>query len=241
MTLLQIGFLLFGLLCFVISFFLSEKLSSSDINEFEKMSKADINAIVEKQLREADDSIKVMIDNGMEDVMDDFEVRADKLLNSKIMSISDYSDSVLTSIEKSHKEVIFMYNNLLDKQGDITELTKEMQALQSNLRNIKADIEDEIKDAKETKDFVALSDSLEKIESIDDLESVIEETTDEPLEVVLDNEIKSKKEPESIKEQNDRIIQMHNEGFDEVEIAKRLGRGLGEVKLVLGLFNRDKI
>lgn len=58
MGFLYIGLLLAGLLCFIVSFFLSEKLSSSDVNEFEKMSKSDMNAIVERQLREADDNIK---------------------------------------------------------------------------------------------------------------------------------------------------------------------------------------
>ena len=39
---------------------------------------------------------------------------------------------------------------------------------------------------------------------------------------------------------NDEIIKLYNEGLSEIEIAKQMGKGLGEVKLVLGLFNGGK-
>ncbi len=33
------------------------------------------------------------------------------------------------------------------------------------------------------------------------------------------------------------IVSMHQEGFSEVEIAKKCGVGIGEIKLILGLFD----
>ncbi len=233
MGFLYIGLLLAGLLCFIVSFFLSEKLSSSDVNEFEKMSKSDMNAIVERQLREADDNIKKMIADGMEDAMDEFEVKADKLLNDKILSISDYSDSVLTSIEKSHKEIIFMYDMLTEKQEILTELTKNIQKLESNLREIKANIEESANNG----DFRLITDELEEIEKVHVLEEIIEEAGDNKIETALDNKVKFTKNSKEENNQNDKILKMYKEGYSEVEIAKSLGRGLGEIKLVLGLFN----
>ena len=35
---------------------------------------------------------------------------------------------------------------------------------------------------------------------------------------------------------NDRILKLHNEGMSYVDIAKELGLGVGEVKLVINLF-----
>lgn len=234
MGILQIGLLLLGLICFVISFFLSEKLSSSDINEFEKMSKADINTIVEKQLREADDGIKVMIDEGMKDALDDFEIKADRMLNSKIMSISDYSDSVIESIEKSHKEIVFMYDRLVEKQEVLTDLTKDIQSLESNLREIKYNIEEEVSNG----NFMPLNETLEKINT-EEYEQIIAEAGSEDIKEVLNNSLNENNDEDSVKNKNDKIIQMHKEGFDEVEIAKKLGKGLGEIKLVLGLFGKE--
>ena len=34
-----------------------------------------------------------------------------------------------------------------------------------------------------------------------------------------------------------KIVSMHQEGFSEVEIAKKCGVGIGEIKLILGLFD----
>lgn len=235
MGVIQIGFLVAGLICFILSFFLSEKLSSSDVNEFEKMSKIQMNTIVEKQLREADSGIKVMIDEGMGDAMEEFDAKADRLLNSKIMSISDYSDSVLSSIEKSHKEITFMYNMLLEKQETLTDLTKDIQNLMSNLREIKANVESSVANG----EFTVLTDQLERLEMAHDYGQIIEETPAEPIESVIPMESSVEyDENDTIKNQNDKIVKMYNEGFSEMEIAKRLGRGLGEVKLVLGLFNK---
>lgn len=234
MGIIEIGLLVAGVACFVISFFVSEKLSPSDLSEFEKMSESEMRIIVEKQLREADGGIKKMIDEGMEDAMEDFDTKADRLLNSKIMSISDYSDSVLASMEKSHKEVVFMYNMLLEKQETLTELTRDIQALESNLREIKANIEDSdrIEDIKE------IVSQIEVIEEAKDIRKI--ETVDaSPMAEVLSDEVKLSDEQENVNKQNDKIIKMHNEGFSEVEIAKRLGRGLGEIKLVLGLFDKE--
>ena len=39
---------------------------------------------------------------------------------------------------------------------------------------------------------------------------------------------------------NAQILSMYKEGMSELEIAKQLGRGLGEVKLVLGLFGEEQ-
>ena len=35
---------------------------------------------------------------------------------------------------------------------------------------------------------------------------------------------------------NDRILRLHKEGYSNVDIAKELGLGVGEVKLVINLF-----
>lgn len=232
---LEIGLLLIGLLCFIVSFFLSEKLSSSDINEFEKMSKSDINVIVEKQLKDADEGIKRMIDDGMRDAMHDFDIKGDQILNKKLMSITDYSDSVIDSIQKSHKEIVFMYNMLLEKQETLTNITKDVQQLESNLRQMKANILEARADAD-----IPIKEEIFEI-GIDAEELTAESINAEnilgtPIDEVLMEEIQS--DNPTVSNDNATIINMYKEGFSEVEIAKRLGRGLGEIKVVLGLFNR---
>ena len=33
------------------------------------------------------------------------------------------------------------------------------------------------------------------------------------------------------------IVNLYKEGYSEIDIAKKLGKGIGEIKLVLGLYN----
>ena len=40
---------------------------------------------------------------------------------------------------------------------------------------------------------------------------------------------------------NDQVLYLHQNGASDVEIARQLGRGLGEVKLVLGLYKGEDV
>ena len=61
----------------------------------------------------------------------------------------------------------------------------------------------------------------------------------------MDEEEKNNSNEESTKEKDsiskdeikNKIISMHKDGFSEVEIAKKCGIGIGEIKLILGLFD----
>jgi hypothetical protein len=69
-------------------------------------------------------------------------------------------------------------------------------------------------------------------------------TEDKPSEPVSFTEALAEKfADETVRpKQNDNleILTLHDEGLSEVEIAKKLGRGLGEVKFVLGLYQEGK-
>ena len=132
-----------------------------------------------------------------------------------------------------------MYNMLIEKQEALTQLTKDIGNLQSNLRAIKANFEEQVQNG----NFDYINERLYEIEqsgSIDLIEERIDVTTDTvPMGEALKREVILESGSEDIKNQNELILKMHSEGFDEVEIAKRLGKGLGEIKLVLGLFNKE--
>ena len=44
-------------------------------------------------------------------------------------------------------------------------------------------------------------------------------------------------EIDKLQNKNEKILLLYKEGMSEVEIAKKLDCGLGEVRLVLGLYN----
>ena len=230
MTALQIVLLVIGLVFLVGSFFVSEKLSSSDLEEVKKMSQQEIKIILDKELLSAADSIEQQIQNKLDNALEDLERKSDKETNDKIMAIGEYSDTVLNSMNKSHEEIIFMYDMLNDKQERVTEITKEMQLMESAISQMEQALDDKMEQVEE------------KIQSHIELTKNPEVEEKEPeisMEEALQTQISEEKE-DSAPGDNQEILSLYKEGLDQVEIAKKLGRGLGEIKLVLGLFSEGK-
>ena len=227
MTALQIILLVIGLVFLVGSFFVSEKLSSSDLEEMKKMSQQEIKVILDKELQSADSTIEEKIQGKLDDVIEDLERKSDKETNDKIMAISEYSDTVLNSMNKSHEEIIFMYDMLNDKQERITEIVKEMQAMESAITQMEEALDEKIEQVEE------------EVQRQIELTKVKEEMPTEPeisMEEALQTQLSAKEEDKTLGD-NQEILSLFNEGMTEVDIAKKLGRGLGEIKLVLGLFS----
>lgn len=249
MSLIEIGFLIIGVLCLVISFFLSEKLSSSDLGEIKRMSEKEINVIIEREMKEAEVKIAKLIDGKIDSGVDSIDIRTDKQTNDKIMAIEEYANPVLESIEQSQKQVLFMYDRLNEKQEKLSNLSDQIQKAEQSLRNIKEGIEKQYETLKtdgiavqevpitpEVPEEDAPKSSKKEKSTKNSSKKKAKSKTEDSIEEALQKEINSQKSGDN---QNDKILQLHKEGADDIEIAKKLGIGLGEVKLVLGLFNED--
>ena len=229
MTGLQISLLVIGIVFLVGSFFVSEKLSSSDVQEIQKLGEKEIKILLEKEMKAAESKLEEMAKDKIDEKIESFAVETDKELNNKIMSISEYSDTVLDSMNKSHNEIMFMYEMLNEKQQKVTDLTKELGLMQSAVTQMEASIDDKIEQVE------AMSQKAVELEMPENI-GVSEEDSS------LQDEFEAYNENEHAGEgnRNDEIIKLYNEGLSEIEIAKQMGKGLGEVKLVLGLFNGGK-
>lgn len=244
MTGLEITLLLIGLAIFVGSFFVTEKLSSSDIEHIQKMSEKEVHTIVEKAMGRAADEIDRRIENSLDHAIMDLENKSDKETNEKILAINEYSDTVLDSMNKSHDEVLFLYNMLNEKQEKITKLTEELQQSESALRAMKEDVKTLTASYEEQKgapidETLYMQVSEEDTLIPEDVRKAVEENM-ESLKQVFMQKVEDDHEAElADADENEVILQMFKEGYSEIEIAKKLGRGLGEIKLVLGLFDED--
>lgn len=222
MTGLEVAVLLIGILAVVGSFFITKKMSSDDIEEIQKMSQAEIKTILDKELSGAEGKIKQSIMDKLDDSFEELERKTDKETNDKIKEISQYSDTVLTSMNKSHDEIMFMYDMLNKKQEKITELTKQVEVMEDTLRALKDEIE--------SKEQIV----FESVEEIDTPE--LESLKEEFIKKYDTNQSEQDKSDEG--NANSEILALAKSGYSEIEIAKKLGLGLGEVKLVLGLFKK---
>ncbi len=254
MTGLEIGLIVIGLVFFVGSFFFTEKLSSSDLEAIEKMGEKEMNILLEKQMNKASDRIGRTIDDKMASSLAGAERQINKTANDHIMSISEHATQVRKMIDndmqvanKSHDEISFMYSMLNDKQKKITELAAEAQRIESQIRALKQSIEDELLPQLEKSgssmsvDVTAALAALEAADLPSEEAEVEEEST---LKEVMEQRIEEANEEEQtpvevLENVNEKIIDLHREGYSDVDIAKRLGKGLGEIKLVLGLYDEE--
>lgn len=222
MTGLEVAVLLIGILAIVGSFFITKKMSSDDIEEIQKMSQAEIKTILDKELKGTDEQIKQSIMDRLDDSFETLERKTDKETNDKIKEISQYSDTVLSSMNKSHDEIMFMYDMLNKKQEKITELTKQIEVMEDTLRALKDEIEE--------KEQIA----FEPVEEINTPE--LESLKEEFIKKYDTNQNEQERDEDG--NANSEILALAKSGYSEIEIAKKLGLGLGEVKLVLGLFKK---
>ncbi len=219
---LEIAVLLIGILAVGGSFFITKGLSSNDVEEIQKMSQAEIKTILDKELKVSEKKIKSSIEDRLNESFEDLERKTDKETNDKIKEISQYSDTVLTSMNKSHDEIMFMYDMLNKKQEKITELTNQINEMESVLRNLKDEIEE--------KQNIVIEEVETEIPEVE-LESLKEE-------FIRKYDTNQEEASEEDSNANSEILKLAKAGYSEVEIAKKLGLGLGEIKLVLGLFNK---
>ena len=221
MTAVEIALIMIGLIIMIGSFFVQEKITNKDIENICELNDDQMKMIVEKQLKNADQRIDDAITDKLDELMDIADRAMAKETNEKMMSISEYSDTVLSAMNKSHNDIMFLYSMLNDKHEELTNLAGELQNFSNQLKNTENEILGKLADA------------------ADAVEEKMMEPADIDREQMLEASVQSVDEPNA--NSNARILQLHKLGKTDVEIAKELGLGLGEVKLVIGLYKGDNV
>lgn len=225
MLVTEIVLIIIGVVFLVGSFFIEERFSEKDIQEISKMSEAQLNMVVDKQVRNA----KSQVENSVEEIIDESlavtKRGLEKETNEKIMAISEYSDTVLESINKTHNEIMFLYSMLNDKHAQLTEFAGTLEKY-SNPQNL-VQQEQKLRVEEPVHNTAAQ-------EQMSDMCSSVEEKNIVPVQDMEGTQ-------ESIfLNKNEQILNLHKEGKSDVDIAKSLDCGLGEVRLVLGLYKEEQ-
>lgn len=229
----ELFLIVIGIAFIGVSFYITERLSEQDLEQISMMSAEDLKRISDKQVKE----MKVKLDNALENIIDESLIVTERGLeretNNKIMAVSEYSETVLEAINKAHTEVTFIYSMLNDKQTETAQLVGDLQKIAKYIRDM--DLENTVTRAEAA---ISNMNNMEKgfeplvapvIEIVEETPVINETTNTKEAQVV------SEEAPELTK--NEKILLLYKEGKDEVEIAKLLDCGLGEVRLVVGLYN----
>lgn len=257
---LEICLLLIGAVLIGASFLVGEKLNNKEGDIY---TDADITKLSEDEVAKI---LEAELQRQIDDKVEKTEANLDKITTEKIMAVGNYSSNVIENIEKNHKEVMFLYNMLNDKEEVIKDTVKDIEALKQSIKRMNSETvvkplkgEDNIKIQENA---IEVQEQLkEQVADIMMSENTTEETvTDEETESESIREPEKEQQMQNIKgltgsndskittiagaqkdnNNNQKILELHNQGKNNIEIAKELGLGLGEVRLVIDLYNSKK-
>lgn len=217
MTAMEIALLVLGAVIFVASFVIPEMRADGGDAE---VSKGELQQMLKKEEKYAREQIQNTVDEEVSRAAEHSEQELKKILNEKIMAINEYSDTVLEEIAKNHKEALFFYDMLHDKEVELKNTIRKAE--QTKREAIQ---QPEKKEAPEIMPETILQQT-----------DLFPETTEKQPEAAEEVDLNFGLTADGGRNQNDQILAMKKQGKSNVAIAKELGLGVGEVKLVLDLF-----
>ena len=222
MTALESVLLLIGVICVAVSFIFFIKVDGQDkarnINvELSDRQKNDIKSQITAVFSEQTDVLARTVEDR---TRDDLE----RLSNQKIKEFAEYSDTVLGEINKSHNEVMFLYDMLNEKNKEVHNTIRDMQ------KAVKQSAEADVPEAGSQKPEAYPHEPVLSAAGEPDIDAAKVVLSEENVSGIQD----------STDSKRDAVLRLHKQGKSEIEIAKTLGIGVGEVKLVIDLFKGMK-
>ena len=225
MTGVEILLLVTGVVFFIASFFITEKLGPGELNKIGELSNEEIQRIMERELQKVTAEIEGRVEEKAEEALVNSERMMEKECNEKIMAISEYSDTVVESMNKTHNEIMFLYSMLNDKHAELTDFSAKLNELAKEL---------------EKKDE-AIVGHLSYSAPFEEKKEPAGAGKDEPAafrtEIKEENFLPEEDADDSEESNhNADILALHKQGKSAIDIARELALGLGEVQLVIGLY-----
>ena len=248
MGLTEILLILIGILAFVASFLIPEKLSKDKNVEIPEEK---INQLIEEQVKNASFIIEEKVDETISAAAEKTERYMERISNEKVMAIQEYSDTVLGQINKNHEESVFLYDMLNNKYSQVKNTTAEINATVQALKEENVFVQDSkeeiIKEFEDVEDTEVKNDEIGKPD--EEPKAKVKKPAAKRKAPAKKTALKNTKsiepisnieiqfEPDSNMGSNkEKILALHQEGKSNMAIAKSLGLGIGEVKLIIDLF-----
>ena len=246
MGILEIGLLIAGIIIFTGSFFLplgGEKNAAID----KKAAKEEIHGLVEEEMNTVRSKMQDKMEETSEDAIEKAERSLERLTNEKIMAVNEYSDTVLQEIHKNHEEVMFLYDMLNSKHANIKDTVSKMDKAVKAAEN--KTVENKTVENKTAENKTAENKAAADKNAVDKTAADKTAGTMAEEKTAVTSQTESLIQPENSPEigfmgetvqegqnNNEKILEMHRQGKSTVAIARELGLGVGEVKLVIDLY-----
>lgn len=227
--------------------------------EAKKLARDEIKTMVDQQMNDIRKHVDDVVDEAVGYAVEKTERSLERLTNEKIMAVNEYSDTVLQEIHKNHEEAVFLYDMLNNKQTglknmlaemnktvqEVEEVKREAEAVVSSFQQMEAESESARTEPQNAERApVKKLSGLERLLAGTEKEDVPQETArTAPAEIpdavkpAMDLNFMAAGENDDVNN-NDKILKLYRQGKSKVAIAKELGLGVGEVKLVIDLYKR---
>ncbi len=231
---LEIFLLVFGFILALGTYIFSEKFSDGGKELEDEVYKKTSKITDELVKKEVEGQLAIKIDEKVEQA----EIELDKIVNEKIMYIGNYSNDIIESITKNHTEVMFLYNMLNDKEQVLKDTIRDIEALKVSIKKM-ALVNDVANNITSTTQNEVTTEKKNVENTKTELEEKQEIVGDVKKTQGTESKSLRKRNPNKENNNNIMILELHREGKSNMEIAKKLGLGIGEVRLVIDLFNKE--
>lgn len=237
MGVLEIIIIIIGLTAFVGSFFLPDNNKGVEISIPDEV----IHELMEKEVNRAVLTIEEQTEEKITSLQESTKRSMEKLSNEKIMAIDEFSNTVLDKIYKNHEEAVFLYDMLNNKHIQLKNSMTEMEKI---IKNGKKEFGSELtlrennilEENPEKEEVIKSKLLLDEISVGVGTKLEISREVTEDYALQEDDEEKDINQEEKAGEDKNKILEYHKMGKSEIEIAKILDIGVGEVKLIIGLY-----
>ena len=229
MAVVEIVLVVIGIIFFVGSFFVAEKLSSSDVKKVAEMSESELKIVMDSELAEAKAKISDIVDDTIDLSINKIKRDLEKETTDKLMAIGEYSSATNEELNKANKEATMLYSMLADKHDEINRCIDELKALIEQYNELDKSIPDI--PAPE----IAVPEIVEPVK-----EEVFEQGIDATVVKLNDRIVANPAGADYSADVSDidkrrEIYALYSQGVPVVEIARQLKMGIGEVDLIIKL------
>lgn len=217
---------------FFVSLFLKNDKEKQNVENNEHSNEY-LDNLIEERINLAEHRIGDVAEKTANYAQNQAKQELEKLSREKLSQVNEYSDQVMEQINKNHSEVMFLYGLLSDKQKELDETVESLNQAQKELQisqrisrqnSKKNQIPDEDKAVSENLEYRHkdnMSDEADNNKEISDMKP--------------ENPERNTEQPDDDYDKRALIKHLAGEGKTEIEIAKQLSMGVGEVRLVLEL------
>lgn len=228
MTGIEICLVVIGVIVIAVSFIFSEHFQGGNTEE-QLLKDGKFSAVAQEIIKkEVEAELSMIVDEKLEEAKKELT----KISSERILAMGEYSDDINLRITKNHEEVMFLYNMLNDKETVVKNTIKDIEALKVSVK--KMAIVNEMSSGEVVNEKVETLIQPEEVKK-DDIVTATPEVVEDKIP-----EVKKAKINVKTSNNNKKILELYNKGLSNIEIAKKLGLGVGEVRLVIDLFNAKK-